>query len=201
MNQRQLNSTNFPIPFLMVNALDHQTGMTGLTPTVTISKNGGAFAAPSGTVTEIGNGWYVIAGNAADRDTIGDLIIHATATGADPLDGRLTIVPWNPFDGAALGLTRLNATITSRLALADYSVPPAITDIVTAIFAKSGLTAGGSATFADILKILYAIARGKATHDLQTGTTTYTDDDGTTVIHQATMSQADNLETRTPAAL
>jgi hypothetical protein len=80
-------------------------------------------------------------------------------------------------------------------------VPPAIADIVAAIFAKSGLTTGGSATFADILKILYAIARGKATHNLQTGTTTYTDDDGTTVIHQATMSQADNLETRTPAAL
>lgn len=122
MNQRQVNTTNYPIPFLMVNALDHQTGMTGLTPAVTLSKNGGAFATPSGAVTEIGNGWYALAGNATDRNTLGDLIIHATSTGADPWDGRFTIVPWDPYNGASMGLTNLDTTISSRSTLTSQGV-------------------------------------------------------------------------------
>lgn len=197
MNQRQIDSTAYPIPFLMVDALDHQTGMTDLTPSVTISKNGGSFLAAAGAVSEIGNGWYALAGDAADRDTLGELVIHAQAGGADPWDGRYVIVPWNPFDNN-LGLPRLDDNITSRLASEDYTVPPEIADIVTAIFAKSGLTAGGTATFAQIVQVLYAIGRGQATHDLQTGVTTYFDDDGETAIHQATMSQTENIETRTP---
>lgn len=86
MRRRAQNSTSRPIPFFMANATDHLTGLTGLTPTVTISKNCGAFGAPAGAVAEVGNGWYALAGNATDRNTEGALIIHATATGADPFD-------------------------------------------------------------------------------------------------------------------
>ncbi len=198
MNERKQDSVDHPICFLMVDEENHVAGKTGLTPIVTLSKNGGAFAVTAGTISEIGNGWYALAGNTADRDTLGELLIHAVADGADPWDGRYEIVPWDPYDNN-LGLPRLDDTITSRLGSADYSVPPAITDIVNAVFAMSGLTAQGTATFGDIIRILYAIARGQATHDLQTGTTTYTDDDGVTVVHMATMSQADNVETRTPS--
>ena len=69
----------------MVDSTDHISGKTGLTTTVTISKNGAAFGAPAGAVTEIGSGWYKIAANATDSNTIGSLLVHATATGADPL--------------------------------------------------------------------------------------------------------------------
>ena len=91
----------------MVDEADHITGKTGLTPTVTISKNGGSFASPSGAVTELANGWYLLAGHATDRDTLGDLLIHATGSGADPMDERYCVVPWNPFDGVRLGMTAL----------------------------------------------------------------------------------------------
>ena len=57
MKSRKKSSTSYPILFLMVDANDHITGKTGLTPTVTISKNGGAFASPSGAVTELSSGW------------------------------------------------------------------------------------------------------------------------------------------------
>jgi len=96
MKLRQQSSTSYPITFLMVDSADHITGKTGLTPTVTISKNGAGFGSPAGAVTEIGSGWYALAGNATDRGTLGDLLIHATATGADPVDDRYCIVPWNP---------------------------------------------------------------------------------------------------------
>lgn len=86
MRRRAQNSTSHPILFFMADTSDHITGLTGLTPTVTLSKNGGSFAAAEGAVSEVGNGWYALAGNATDRNTEGALIIHATATGADPFD-------------------------------------------------------------------------------------------------------------------
>lgn len=107
MKARQQNTTSYPMLFLMVLSSDHISPATGLTPTVTISKNGGAFGSPSGAISEIGSGWYSLAGNATDRNTIGDFIIHATGTGADPVDDRYLIVPYNPFDSVRLGLSAL----------------------------------------------------------------------------------------------
>jgi hypothetical protein len=74
------------IMFLMVDSTDHVTGKTGLSPTVTISKNAGSFATPSGAITEIAHGWYKLAANATDTNTLGALALHATGTGADPTD-------------------------------------------------------------------------------------------------------------------
>ena len=98
MESRQINSTNYPIQFLMTNPADHVTGVAGLVPVVQISKNGGAFAAAAGAVSEIGNGIYSLAGNANDRDTIGELVLYATAGGADPMYKIVDIVDYNPFD-------------------------------------------------------------------------------------------------------
>lgn len=94
---RKQSSTSYPIPFFMVDSSDHVTAKTGLTVTVTLSKNGGAFAAVAGAVSEIGNGWYALAGNATDRNTLGELLVHASASGADPFDGQYSIVDFDPF--------------------------------------------------------------------------------------------------------
>src|SRR3954464_13262830 len=71
---------------LMVDSSDHITGKTGLTLTITASKDGAAFASISPTVTERGNGWYNVALTSSHTDTLGDLAVHITATGADPTD-------------------------------------------------------------------------------------------------------------------
>jgi hypothetical protein len=120
VNARQQSSTAYPMTFFMADSLDGVSGKTGLTPTVTLSKNGGAFGAAAGAVSEIGSGWYALAGNATDRNTIGPLLLHATASGAQTFDGRFAIVGSDPFD-ANLALTRLDAAITSRAAIADYT--------------------------------------------------------------------------------
>ena len=59
---------------------------TGYTPTVTLSKAGGAFAAAAGTVTEIGSQWYKIVLTTVDTNTAGDLAFHITAGGAADVD-------------------------------------------------------------------------------------------------------------------
>lgn len=90
------SNTSEPLSFLLILSADHITGATGKSPTVTISKNGGAFASPAGAVTELGSGWYSVAANAVDASTLGPLLLHATATDCDPTDDVFDIVSYNP---------------------------------------------------------------------------------------------------------
>jgi hypothetical protein len=108
------NSTSAPIPFrLVVTASGILAPATGLTPTVTITKNGGSFATPSGAVTEVGNGWYMIAGNATDTNTLGPLIVYATGTLAiiDPTTSTHQVVAFDP-NNANLGISNVTANVT-----------------------------------------------------------------------------------------
>lgn len=107
MRLLQQSSTAQVLMFLMVDSTDHISGKTGLSPTVTLSKNGGSFASPSGAVSEVGNGYYKVAGNATDTATLGPLILHATASGADPTDIEYQVVAFDPLDVVRLGLTAL----------------------------------------------------------------------------------------------
>lgn len=112
---RQLKqSTAANIMVFMTDALDHISGKTGLTLTITSSKDGGAFAGIAPTVTERGSGFYNIALTASMVDTLGDLALHVSATGADPTDLLCRIVAVDYADAAGFGLSRLDAAITSR---------------------------------------------------------------------------------------
>src|SRR5581483_5493550 len=105
--QIKQSTTAYPLVFFMTDSSDHISPKTGLTTTVTLSKAGGSFASPSGSVSEIGSGWYKVAGNATDSDTLGPLLLHATATGADPTDMLYEVVAYDPQDTVRLGLTSL----------------------------------------------------------------------------------------------
>jgi|SRR5688572_2933376 len=171
MNQRKLGSTTFPITFLLTLSSDRVTGAPGLSPVVTLSKNGGAFAAAAGAVVEIGDGWYALAGNATDRDTLGELALHATAATADPADQRYVIVPWDPFD-ANLGLARLDVAVGTREAEADAATRAAadITEhdatqaAIAALPAAPSAASVAAAVWADATRTLTSIA---ATMDAQ----------------------------------
>lgn len=97
---------------LMVDSTDHVTGKTGLTLTITASKDGAAFASISPTVTERGNGWYSLALTASHTDTLGDLALHITGTAADPADMVLLV---------EAGAT--DADVSTRLPTAGYTSP------------------------------------------------------------------------------
>jgi hypothetical protein len=105
----QQGSTAYPLAFLMVLASDHITGAIGLSPTVTIRKVGGSLATPAGTITEIGKGWYQVAGNATDTSTLGPIVLHAEAATADPSDALFPCVLYNP-QSASLGLILAKGT-------------------------------------------------------------------------------------------
>lgn len=109
-----LGQTAEPLLFLMVSSVDHIAPKTGLSPTVTISKNGGAFAVPAGAVTEIGNGWYKVAGNATDSDTLGPLLLHATGSGADPTDEQYDVALSTASSTPGGGASGVAGSVTCR---------------------------------------------------------------------------------------
>lgn len=103
------SSTAQPLMFFMQDsAASRFLGKTGLSPTVTLSKNGGSFASPAGAVSEVGNGWYKVAGNATDSDTLGPLTLYATASGADPCTELFIVVSYDPQNASNLGLDDLS---------------------------------------------------------------------------------------------
>jgi len=74
-----------------------ETPATGLTPTIEISKNGAAFAAPVGSVAEVSDGWYACSLNLADTSTPGQLIVKLTDATADPGFASITVCTHNPL--------------------------------------------------------------------------------------------------------
>jgi len=120
-----------PIMFLMIDSTDHLTGKTGLSPTVTFSKAGGAFGASTNSATEVSSGWYQIIPTSTESNTLGAFVIHATAAGADDHDTLLQIT--NDLSGA----TYSNTTDSQE----------AIRDAITAVAAKTDLLGTGVVTF------------------------------------------------------
>lgn len=94
-------STARSVVAFMADASDHVTGKTGLTLTITASKDGAAFASITPTVTELVNGWYKLALTASHTDTLGDLALHVTGSGADPSDLVRQVVTDLPGESVA----------------------------------------------------------------------------------------------------
>lgn len=75
------NQTNL-ITFVMVDSSGTEVSGLGAGFTLTISKNGAAFAASAGTKAEIGSGWYSYLSTAGEADTPGVVSVLVTGAGA-----------------------------------------------------------------------------------------------------------------------
>jgi hypothetical protein len=153
-----INKSSTPtIAFLLVDATDDETAETGLSPTVQISKNGGAFANTTSSATEIANGWYKVALTSTETGTEGELILRATGTGADEWRDVHQVVDFANFKATVSSL----ASQTSVDAIAGYvdtevaAILAAVDTEVAAIKAKtdnlpaSPAAVGSAMTLAD----------------------------------------------------
>jgi hypothetical protein len=120
---------------LMTDSTDHITGKTGATLTITASKNGGAFASISPTVTERGDGWYSLALTSSHTDTLGDFVLHITASGADPTDLREEVFAGLPGESVTVSSIASDA-ITAASIAAD-----AVTEIQSGLATAVDLSA------------------------------------------------------------
>lgn len=152
-------STKVNMRFLLVLTSDHITGATGITPTVTISKNGAAFASPSGAVTEISNGWYKVAGHATDTNTYGPVDIQVSGTGCDPSSFHvLDVVAYDPYV-PDLALTEQSeseapktgvATMMQLLRLilqTQWTFTRTVNDVPVTVYKQDGVTVAATGQF------------------------------------------------------
>lgn len=128
-------STTRNLMVFLTSASDHVTGLTGATLSVSISKDGGAFSSISPTVTERGNGWYNIALTTAHTDTLGDLVLRATAAGADPIDLREQVFAALPGDSVTVSSIATDAITAASIATS------AVTEIQSGLATSADLTA------------------------------------------------------------
>ena len=89
----KVNTALNNIAIYLVSSTDHVTPVTGASPTVTISQDGGAFGAIDGSssITEVGSGWYKLNLAAADMNAA-VVYINVAATGADALGLTISTV-------------------------------------------------------------------------------------------------------------
>jgi len=85
-----------------------------------ISKAGAAFANSAGTATHLEAGYFSYVLTAAECDTLGTLVIRCAKTGVYPDGYTVQIVAFDPNAVAGLGLTNLDAAVSTRLATTDY---------------------------------------------------------------------------------
>lgn len=128
---------------------DGRTGKPGLTfATIKLIKATGGPFTPAGAVAEPGGsgnglGWYEIAWNAGDQDTLGPLNLYGTATGADPVRDTFHVVNFNPQDGNGLGLTRIDTTLsTIAVSVWDVAIAGHLTNGTTGKALNSAGSAG-----------------------------------------------------------
>lgn len=172
---------------LMVDSTDHITGKDGLTLTITVSKDGGAMASISPSVTPRTAGWYNLAMTASHTDTLGDLAFHITGTGADPCDFKLPVevertgllgatgiqAIWDALTSALttvgsigkLCVDNINATISSRApeAAGNVAAIKAVTDQLTAAQTEPAAVPASNASPLAKLGWLFMLGRNRIT--------------------------------------
>lgn len=96
-------------------------GTDGLTPATAeaagqpqLSKSGAAFVNTTATLVAIANGQYYVELTAAELDTLGLIQVRykSAATAEFAMDGQ--VAAFDPYDAAGLGLSRVDAAITTR---------------------------------------------------------------------------------------
>ena len=122
MPHRIPQSIAIRVPLKAYLAVDHTSDATGLSPVITISKNGAAFGNPSAgatVATEIGNGWYYVDLSTTDIGSLGPIVIRAVVTTMDNIEIVYQIVDPYTMGASALpdalpgsnnGLTTTNGT-------------------------------------------------------------------------------------------
>jgi hypothetical protein len=151
------------VPFYLVDATDGltpETGEVGGQPQ--LSKNGGAWANTAGVLVAVGNGQYYVELTAGELDTLGRATCrYKSANTAESPSPVLDVVAFDPFDATALGLTRVDAAVTSRSTVTTANVETAVSTIMNTAIPGSP-TANSINERIATMDTAYTAARGAA---------------------------------------
>lgn len=114
-----------------------KTGLTFANGELKIAKPGAADANATGyaSVVEAGHGRYWYPASAAELDTLGVCSLVVNKTDVYAADAEFQVVPFDPYSSASLGLSNLDATVSST---APAAVVTALLDTADTI--ETGVT-------------------------------------------------------------
>lgn len=121
-----------------------ETGRTIIAGDVKISKNGAAEANHAGTLTELATGTYYYEFAAAELDAVGFLQFKLTLSGVRTFVAAYQVVAYDPYAAAGLGLTNLDAAITTRSSQTSVDDVPTNAELATALGAATVAAVAGS---------------------------------------------------------
>lgn len=153
-------STNVSVTVLIIDSADHLTGKTGLSAGLTIyaTKAAGTPATITPTVTELdatnAKGLYKLALTTSHTDTLGELQLHITGSGMDPLDVKWEVATYLPGEAAtlqtdqAVNTTKVGGTSQTGRDLGASVIAASISSggISAASFAAGAIDAAAMAT-------------------------------------------------------
>ena len=136
-------------PFL--DSTDGNTQETALTitqPDIRLAKNGGAWAQKNAaqTLSHEEAGWYEVALDATDTNTLGILIVAVHEAGALPCWREFVVVPANVYDSLVGGSDALDVSLVQWLGSAPNALVSSRVDASVGAMAVGVLTANAIAT-------------------------------------------------------
>lgn len=169
------------ITFWLVKDTDYVTGDGGETPSVKVSKNGGAFASIDNSVSEISDGLYKFTLSSDETDTVGDLNILAENTGSAPWRQTRQVT------AAAAGTVSATLSQSERNAIADATLRR---DLSNTVSASGPDTIDQYSALVALMKLIGKISTAGSTESIYLP-------DGTTVAGQLTLTTSASAEVAT----
>jgi len=199
MAERIPQSTTKRVVFNAYLSSDHISAATGKTIAITLSKNGSAYANPSGgatNATEIANGKYYVDLTTTDTNTLGPLSLRGAVATVDDV-----FLDFSVIDANTGSFGNLDATISSRSTYAGGAATP--TDVLTQVNAafdtnvsELASSPAANATIRQMLKWLFQYFKFKKT--VTATTETQFKSDNSTNLSTATISDDGTTFTKGP---
>jgi hypothetical protein len=143
------------ISFLMVSSADGKTPIAGQAANIQVqlSKKGASFANASGSVSEIGSGWYKVTLSSTETNTVGQLIFRAYDK-----KSTVTMFTWSDIHEVQNDLAARLST-SEKQAIADH--------VLRRAFANAAASSDGDAkSFRSLLGVMAkAVNKTKSSSD------------------------------------
>ena len=154
IQQSEATAARRTVYFTAVNTADDTAYTSTLSGAdVRISKAGAAEANSAGAATHIATGLFKYEFTTGEVDTLGEVSVRLAKTGVYNDVRVVNVVAFDPYDTAGLGLTNLDATVSTRLASASYEAPAAL--LTEADGVETDLTLQGA------LRVILAAVAGR----------------------------------------
>jgi hypothetical protein len=143
IRQSESTAARRTVFFTAVNTSDDSVHTsTILAADIKLSKAGDAEASATNNATHLATGLHKLELTAAECDTLGEVSIRLNKTGVYNDVRLVNVVAFNPYASSDLGLSNLDAAMSSRLASANYSAPSSLLTFTDGV--ETGLTVQGA---------------------------------------------------------